>query len=243
MDMKVILKHLSNFFFSLRTTLWLLGLMLMLMLAGAVIMPGKQEFQTIHSAPMFAWLKDQPLHITWWLWGLIGTLSVLTFNTLFCSIESVVKKRKVTQWLLLISPQIIHIGFLFILLAHFLSATGAYQAFAAAQEGNMLRISDSTVLRIKDINIMTDRYGYISGWSVGVEYLEDGTMSQTDTISPNNPSTLMGFNINVKDLQTYPEAVLLQVSREPGALWALTGGIMFMIGILALIALKMKMER
>jgi len=53
----------------------------------------------------------------------------------------------------------------------------------------------------------------------------------------------MGFNINVKDLQAYPEAVLLQVSREPGAAWALAGGILFMVGILALIALKMKMER
>jgi hypothetical protein len=241
--MKILLKHVSDFFFSLRTTLWLLGFALALMLAGAVIMPGKGEFQTIHSTTMFTWLKDQPLNVTWWLWCLIGILSVLTVNTLFCSIESVVKKRKVTDWLLLISPQIIHVGFLFMLLAHLLSASGGYQVFAAAQEGNMLRISENSALRIKDINIQTDRYGYITDWRVGIEYLKDGRVFHSDTIAPNDPSILMGFNINVKDLQTFPEAVLLQISREPGAVWALAGGILFMIGIVTLIALKMKMER
>jgi len=242
-SMKILLRHLSNFFFSLRTTLYLLGFILALMLAGAVIMPGRQEFQTIHSTPMFAWLKHQPLYATWWLWGLIGILSVLTVNTLFCSIESVVKKRKVTQWLLLISPQIIHAGFLFMLLAHLLSASGSYQVFGAVQEGNMIRISDSTVLRIKDIDIRTDPFGYISDWRVGIEYLEGGRVYKSDRIAPNDPALLMGFNINVKDLQTYPEAVLLQISREPGAVWALAGGILFMIGIFTLITLKMKMER
>jgi hypothetical protein len=236
-------RNITNFFFSLRTALWLLGLTLLLMLAGAVIMPGKQEFQTIHAAPMFVWLIHQPLQITWWLWGLIGILSVLTFNTLFCSIESVVKKHKVTRWLLLISPQIIHIGFLFILLAHLLSATGGYQVFAAAQEGSMLRVSDNAVLRIKDIDIQTDHNGYISDWKVSIEYLKGISEVLSDTIAPNNPSTQMGFNINVKDLRAYPESVLLQISREPGAVWALAGGILFMIGIFTLIGLKMKIER
>ncbi|MBI5739982.1 MAG: hypothetical protein HZA16_04600 [Nitrospirae bacterium] len=239
----LIIKNITNFFLSLRTTLWLLGFMLALMLAGAVIMPGQNEFQSIHSVPMLEWLQKQPGNITWWLWGSIGLLSVLAVNTLFCSIESLVKKRKVTQWLLLISPQIIHIGFLFILLAHLLSAAGSYQATAVAAEGDMLRISDDAVLRVKEINIRSDPYGYITDWKVGIEYLKDGRLFLTDMIAPNSPSTQMGFNINVKDLRAYPEAVLLQISREPGAVWALAGGILFMTGILALIALKMKMER
>lgn len=147
--MITLLKHLANFFFSLRTTLWLLGLMLALMLAGAFIMPAQQEFETIPSTPMLEWLKIQPIAITWWLWSLIGVLTVLTVNTLFCSVESIMKKRKVTRWLLLISPQIIHVGFIFMLFAHLMSATGSYQKFAVAQEGSMFRISDDAVLKLR----------------------------------------------------------------------------------------------
>ena len=242
--MKKLLQHLINFFFSLRTTLWLLGFMLVLMLAGAFIMPAQQEFETIHSTPMFEWLKIQPIAIIWWLWSLIGVLTLLTVNTLFCSVDSIIKKRKVTRWPLLISPQIIHIGFLFMLFAHLMSATGSYQKFAVAQEGSMFRISDDAVLKIKDINIQSDYNGYITDWKVDIEYLKQGNIFQTDTIVPNSPSVRMGFNINVKDLQAYPyEAILLQVSREPGAVWALAGSILFMVGIITLISLKIRMER
>lgn len=77
-----------------------------------------------------------------------------------------------------------------------------------------------------------------------IEYLKEGKIFQTDTIVPNSPSVRMGFNINVKDLQAYPyEAILLQVSREPGAVWALAGSILFMVGITTLISLKIRMER
>ena len=242
--MTTLLKRFTNILFSLRTTLWLSGFMLVLMLAGAFIMPSQKEFETIHSTPMFEWLKIQPIAITWWLWSLIGVLTLLTVNTLFCSVESIIKKRKVTRWPLLISPQIIHIGFLFMLFAHLMSAIGSYQKFAVVQEGSMLRISDNVVLKVKDINIQSDYNGYITDWKVGIEYLKEGKELSADTILPNSPSLRTGFNINVKDLQAYPyEAVLLQVSREPGAVWALAGSVLFMVGIITLIALKIKMEK
>ena len=166
--MTTLLKRFTGFFFSLRTTMWLLGVLVIMFFAGAFIMPAHKEFETIHSMPMFEWLKVQPVAVTWWLWSAIGMLALLAVNTLFCSVESIIKKRKVTQWLLLISPQIIHIGFLFMLLAHLLSAEGSYQNFTVAMEGNMFRISDDAVLKIKDINIQLDNNGYINDWKVGI---------------------------------------------------------------------------
>ncbi len=242
--MKSFFKYILDFFFSLRTSLWLMGLMLLLMLVGAFIMPGRQEFQELHSVPMFEWIQRQPLNISWWLWGLIGIIIVLTINTLFCSIESLVKKRKVTQWLLLISPQIIHVGFLFMLLAHFFSAAGASQGVKVAGEGSMVNLLENKlIIKVKNISINYDYYGYISDWKVNVEYLSGNEVFRQDIISPNNPSVQNGFNINVKDLRASPhKAVLLQVNREPGALWALTGGILFMIGIVILVALRIRME-
>ncbi len=131
------------------------------------------------------------------------------------------------------------------LFAHLLSAIGASQKLVVAIEGSQLKISeDNTVMKIKDINIRLDYYGYISDWEVDIEYMTDSKTFQKDTIKPNNPSIQMGFNINVKDLRPYPrEAVLIQINKEPGAFWALVGGILFMIGILTLILLKIKMGK
>lgn len=240
-----LLKNIVAFLCSLKTSLWLLGLLLVMFFAGAIIMPGRQEFQALHSMPLFSWIQKHNLEITWWLWASVVISALLAVNTLFCSIQSIIKKRKVTQWLLLISPQIIHIGFLFILLAHVLSGISSSQRLAVAKEGSLLKISgENTVLKVNDINIHLDYYGYVSDWNVSVEYLSDGKSLQKDIIRPNDPSVLMGFNINVKDLRPFPqEMILLQLNREPGALWALIGGILFMVGIITLIILKIKIER
>lgn len=241
--MKVLLNHILEFFLSLRTAIWSLSILILTLLAGAFIMPARQEFQSIHSAPLFIWLQEQPPGVTWWLWLSIGVLALLAANTLVCSIESIVKKRKVTQWLLLISPQIIHIGFLFILLAHLLSSTGGAQGMAVAREGSSFTLPGNTALTVTAIDIHVDPRGYISDWAVGIEYMMTGKVIK-DRIEPNNPSLQAGLNINVKDLREFPEkVVLLQISKDPGAYWALSGGIVFMAGVVILAVLKIKMER
>lgn len=230
-------------FLSLKTTLWLLSIQIALLFAGAILMPTKHEFQTIHSMPLFEWLKTQPIDITWWLWGSILTLFLVTLNTIFCSIESIIKKRRAQQWLLLISPQIIHLGFLFILLAHLLSSTGGFIGMAVAREGTYIKIPDQEItLHVSSINIDVNNEGYVKDWQVYLIYIREKNVEK-DIIRPNNPSLKYGFNINVKDLQYFPQkAVLLQVSREPGALWALAGGILFTFGTVTLILLKIKSD-
>jgi hypothetical protein len=234
-----------DLFLSINTTVVLLFLLIAFFFAGAFIMPVKKEFMTIHSIPLFDWLKKHEISITWWLWSIIIILGVLTLNTVACSIKSIIKKRKFTQWLLLISSQIIHIGFLFILLAHLLSSTGGFMGNAVVREGTYLKMPHKDlVLHIKNINLDIDSYGYLRNWNVHIEYLigQDGIIS--DTIRPNKPSLKNGFNINVKDIQTFPQkALLLQVSRDPGATFALTGGILFFIGTIILIILKTKIEK
>jgi hypothetical protein len=241
----MVMKYFIRVFVSLRTTIWLLWILLAVFFAGAVLMPGRQEFRTIHSVPLFDWLIRQPLSTSWWLWVLIGALVLLALNTLFCSIESILKKSKITQWLLLISPQIIHLGFLCIMMAHLLSAAGGSQAYSYAGEGTVLKITENkTFLKIKDISIHTSSRGYITDWSVNVEYFSNGESVLKDRISPNRPSINFGLNINVKDLKMFPhKIILLQINKEPGAVLALTGGILFVAGILILIALRIKTEK
>lgn len=236
--------YILRFFLSLKTALWLLGITLILFLSGALIMPGRREFQEIHSIPMLQWLTRERPGITWWLWLLIIALAVISVNTFFCSIESVVRKRGVTQWILLISPQIIHAGFLFILLAHLLTASGGYRSFSVAGEGSLLEMPDGDeILYIKGIDISSDARGYTTDWEVRVEYISHDMSRHADVIRPNKPSIRDDFNVNIKELASAPhKAVLLQVSREPGARYALAGGILITIGIGVLIALKIRLK-
>jgi len=232
-----------EFFVSLKTSLWLLCLVIVLLLSGAFIMPGEKAFQSIHSMPLLDWMRQQPVKSTWWLWASMGLLIVLAANTLLCSIDSIAKKRKVTQWMLLISPQIVHIGFLFMLIAHLSSAVGGFKTFAVVAEGTALEMPDNSVLQIKGIAISFDSYGYLYDWAVDVEYWDNGQVLKKERLMPNKPVFHKGVGVYVKDLRAYPnKMVLLEVSREPGAIWALVGGVLFMAGTIALLVLKMKRE-
>lgn len=237
------MKKIIQVLTSLSLSVWVLAALIPFCLAGAFIMPAHEEFQAMQSMPLLDWIKMQPLKITWWLWGIMALLGILTVNTLFCSVDSVIKKRKATQWLLLISPQVIHIGFIFILLAHLMSSIGGFQAFTMAGERNVLELPDGTALEISAIRADVSPEGYVADWSVDVRYISGGLVTDEESIRPNSPSIHGGYLINVKNIQAYPsKAVLLQLSREPGAIWALIGGILFMAGTLALIWLKMRKE-
>jgi hypothetical protein len=238
------IKELTAFLVSLKTSIWLIMLLIVCMFAGAFVMPARKEFQSIHGIPLFDWMIEQPLVVTWWLWGAIFVIAVTVINTLFCSVDSLVKKHKATRWLLLVSPQIIHIGFLLIVFAHLLDAFGSYNDMMSASEGSVVKISENEAVKIKEIRTRIAS-GYIRDWEVDIEFYRNGFRYNSDVMRPNKPSIQPRYNIIVKKfLRVYPsEAVLLQVSREPGALWALAGGILFMAGIAILIVLKVRIER
>lgn len=235
------MKRLLGILLSLRTAVVLLCALILLLFSGAFIMPARDEFLKIRETPMLLWLREQPFEISWWLWGALIVLALLTANTLFCSIESIIRKRKVTDWLLLISPQVIHIGFLFILLAHLFSSLGGFKTYVGAGEGTVLDIDDATTLQVKNINLSLTMDGYITDWSVDVVYMAGGKVLKQESLLPNKPSLFGGAGVYAKEFRANPEkAVLLEISREPGALWALIGGILFMAGTIILLALRMK---
>lgn len=236
-------KKVIGLFLSLRTTVWLLCVLVVLLLAGSFVMPVKEEFQSVNSMPLLKWILEQPVSVTWWLWCSVGILCFLSANTIFCSIESVMTKKKISQWLLIISPQVIHMGFLFMLLAHLLSSLGGFKSFEVAMEGTLLNMPDNEVLQVKNINILLDPYGYVNDWTVDLEYQVNGKTIKEERLMPNKPLFHRGTGVYVKDLRAFPNrAILVEMSREPGASWALIGGILFMTGNITLLILKMKRD-
>ena len=232
-----------KFFLSLRTAIWLFMALLCLLFYGAVVMPANEEFQALHAVPLFQWLNKSPPGITWWLWAAIGVLSLLTANTVLCSIESVVKKKSSRHWMLIISPQVAHIGFLFILLAHLVSGYGSFKGTAVVYENSGIRLPNGNEVLFRKIDVDMDPMGYMKDWSADVEYFNHGVSMGSDRIRPNSPSFRDGLGIFIKDIrfQPYPVA-MIEVSREPGAVWALIGGILFMAGMMTLLFHKIKKE-
>ena len=85
--------------------------------------------------------------------------------------------------------------------------------------------------------------GYIKDWSAVVEYFKEGRSLRSDRIRPNSPSFQDGLGIYIKDVQLQPyPAAMIEVSREPGAIWALIGGLLFMAGMIMLLLFKVKKE-
>ncbi|MHB8882938.1 MAG: hypothetical protein ACYC69_15690 [Thermodesulfovibrionales bacterium] len=232
-----------NFLVSLRTTLWLSSGLLLLLFLGSFIMPLREEFQTLHTTPLFAWMADNDPGVTWWLYGSIIILTLLAINTLACSIESLIKKRSSRTWLLTISPQVIHMGFLFILLAHCLSSYDSFQGMTQASRGTALELPNGVVAVVEDIRADVDPAGYIKDWSVAVRYYRQGKALPAETLQPNSPSFIDGFGLYIKTVRFEPFPVaLIQLSRDSGAPWALLGGIFFLAGMTTLLLLKIRRE-
>jgi hypothetical protein len=240
-----VFKGILNFFLSLRTALWLLMAQLLLFVVGAVLMPTRSEYEAMNSTALFTWLIESPASVTWWLWASVLVLSLMTLNTVACSIESVIKKRQNRQWLLVISPQVIHIGFILMLLAHLLSSLGATKGQAVVREGTHIRLDSESTLRVKSLDVRISPQGYPMDWRADIEFIGGGqAASRPDFLAPNRPSFFRGYGVYLKEIRPYPvKTALLEINREPGAPWALAGGILFTIGTIALVALKIRRER
>jgi hypothetical protein len=88
-----------------------------------------------------------------------------------------------------------------------------------------------------------DPMGYVKDWSADIEYFREGRSLGIYRIKPNSTSFLSGVGIYIKNLQFQPYPVAqIEVSREPGAVWALIGSILFMTGMITLLLFKVKKE-
>lgn len=222
--------------FSLNTGIVLLLILLFLLVAGAFIMPSDEAFGLLYVMPLFYWLKEVPVKISWWLIFSIGVLVMLTVNTLLCSADSIIKKYKKTNFLLLIAPQIMHLGFLFIILGHILSSYGGNRELFQVREGTWLRFPDGSIVEIKEIIIRHDNSGYIT--DMGMEIVHHSSNTRY-TVVPNKPFIYKGTGLYIKTAIPYPiKQAIVETSQEPGAIPAFLGAILFSAGNTALLFMK-----
>jgi hypothetical protein len=236
---------MKNFFLSLKTTVWTLFVLVCLFFLGSYMMPMHREiFASMNEDILFRWAGNTAsgsLRYTWWFFVALAGLALLAINTLACSAQAVKGKWTRSDFLLRISPQVIHAGFLFILLAHLLGAGWGYKTSGMVPEGAFARLPENRGLYLKTIRVRTDERGFMTDWAAETWLYEGDRVVKAGTLGPNAPVFYQGMGIYLKHLSFEAGPVaLLVVAKDPGAVWALVGGILFMLGLVTLLFLKWK---
>ncbi len=236
---------MKNFFFSLKTTVWTLFILVCLFFLGSYMMPAHREiFSSMNDVLLFRWAEDvavRSMGETWWFFAAVVGLALLTVNTIVCSLQAIKGRWSRNDFLLRLSPQVIHTGFLFILLAHLLGAGWGYKLSGMMPEGAYARLPEDRGLYLRQVHVQTDTEGYMKNWAADVSVYENGEIVKSGTLGPNRPLFYKGAGIYLKSLsfEGGPAAFLL-IAKDPGAVWALVGGGLFLIGSVTLLALKWK---
>jgi len=236
---------MKNFFLSLKTAVWLLTGLICVFFLGSYLMPA---YRDVHGAMndrlLFDWIGQVAVDHFWvtgWFFLALAALILLTINTIVCSIQAIRGKWSREDFLLRIAPQVVHAAFLIILLAHLLGAGWGYRLSGMLPEGASARLPENRVLFLREVRAESDARGYVRDWSARVILYENGVSVADGVLGPNSPLFYRGMGVYLKsfDLERSPSAFLL-VTRDPGAVWALAGSILFMIGTVIILFLKWK---
>ncbi len=237
------LQKLWESLFLTETALWILGALAVVMAAGSFTM----STESMNEMPLLRWMLASGPGATWWLWLSVAIIGALAVNTVLCSARSLLRKKPGARWPLVISPQIIHMGLILMLLAHLISSWASFKGTAMAAEGSTLGITRDLAIRLRDVDVSFAPQGYPTDYSARVDFLGlRGGLLQTATIAPNKPSFYDGFGVYLKSIEpaeTGGMACLIEVHRDPGAPWALAGGLLFTLGTVLLFSLKVMRER
>jgi hypothetical protein len=220
-----VLKNLYTRLCSLNLGLWLMS-GVMLALAVGSFSRGSSESAGLNDMPLLLWLQRAPLSFSWWLWLSLALIALLSLNALLCSIEALGKKGRH------IAPHLMHAGFLLVALAHLFSAYGGFKQQLQLGEGSSIGFADGERVRIERITGEVGPRGMMSAYRA--QLLQGGRLSE---VSPNRPLFHKGYGIYLKDVALTPAPVaLFEIHREPGALPALLGALLFTVGNLMLLA-------
>jgi hypothetical protein len=214
-----------------------LALVCIFMAAGSFLLQGDYA-AAINAVPLLVWLREVPFGLSWWLWLTVVLLALLVLNTLLCSWDTLVFRWGRGGWLSLFAPQLIHAGFLLVVLAHLLSAYGGYVRQVVVTEGMVAQLPDGSQFGVAGIGITMSPMGMPVGFS-GELVTNLRNPAERFTISPNHPWFSGGYGVYIKQAEGYPsKRALLEIHREPGAGMALAGALIFTVGNVLLVWLR-----
>jgi len=215
---------------SLNVGLWLIAGVTLLLGIGSFV-TGAEEIVRLNNMSLFAWLTTAPGARCWWLWLSLVLLALLALNTVLCSVASLRQKKGQAGLFLRLAPQVMHAGFLLIVLAHLISAVGGFKQVMQVGEWSRIGFPGGAVVRIERLDAEVAAQGYVTNFSAAIT-TSDG---RHGVIRPNEPFFWQGVGIYLKQVEVYPMKFgILEIHREPGAGWAFPGAILFTLGNIVL---------
>jgi len=231
------LKNIWCFCVSIELCIGLLALICVAMTAGSFLLRGDYA-AAINAVPLLVWLREVPIGASWWLWLTVILLALLVLNAILCSSETLWSRWGRAGWMALFAPQLIHAGFLLIVLAHLLSAYGGSVQQVVVAEGMVAQLPDGSQFGVAGIGVTMSPMGMPSGYSSEL-VINLHNPAERFTISPNHPWFSGGYGVYIKQAEGYPyKRALLEIHREPGAGMALAGALIFTIGNILLVWLR-----
>lgn len=223
-----------RFLASLNLGLWLMGGIMLLFALGSFVNNGENA-AAINDLPLFEWLRQAPLAASWWLWGAVVLLALLVLNTLFCGFDTLRRKYRLASLLLLLAPQLMHAGFLLIIVAHLASASGGRKDALQVFEGTTVPLPGGGSFQVERLSGEESPMGFLTAFSADLRCVTPSGESRV-AVSPNHPFFYDGFGFYLKEVVLSPQrTALMEIHREPGAPWALAGALLFVAGNLVLL--------
>ncbi|MBK5273507.1 MAG: cytochrome C biogenesis protein ResB [Desulfuromonadales bacterium] len=231
------LKNIWRFCVSIELCLGLLLCICVAMAVGSFSLKGDYA-AAINAVPLLIWLREVPVGTSWWLWLTVVLLALLVLNTILCSVETLRFRWRRAGMMSLFAPQLIHAGFLLIVLAHLQSASGGYMQQLEVVEGMLARLPDGRPFGVAGLDVVMSPMGMPIRFS-GELATNPSNPAERVTISPNHPWFSGGYGVYIKQAEGYPsKRALLEIHREPGAGMALAGVLIFTLGNILLVYLR-----
>ncbi|RMG05710.1 MAG: hypothetical protein D6726_00815 [Nitrospirae bacterium] len=227
------MKRVLDILLSIKTAFSIMNLFILFAFLGSIIFPRNLAFFSgIDETPLFKWLATEgKIGITWWIYALILSLALLGINTVFCTADAFLRRLSRRNLLLKLSPQIMHIGVLFVMLGHLLTAATGLKEDILLEKGKPPVEVNGLHVRLDDLDVKTDEEGYDIDWRAVVEV--DGKEGKRQLqLRPSRPVYYgsVGFFIQAATKDETEVSALVRLTVDPGALWALLGGILLSLG-------------
>jgi len=230
----ITMKAFLNFFLSIKTAFGFFLFFVAVMLYGSLSLPNNLAFFSgIDDAPLFRWLAEaKGFGTTWWIHAMILGFALFAVNTLVCTGDVLLFRLGRRAFVAKLSPQVMHIGVLFAMLGHLLTASLGVKLDIDLRKGETKAVSATAALALEDVRVREDTNGYAVDWEVVVRWIEDGKRSGALGLRPVHPLYFGSYGVYTKSVNTDKDgaSALIRVSRDPGAPWALLGGALLCIG-------------
>jgi hypothetical protein len=140
-----------------------------------------------------------------------------------------------------------HVGVLFVMLGHLLTAAWGVRFDAKLAVGERLDVTPGFSVTLASVRSSTDDAGYYNAWEAGLELTAPGAAPRTAVLRPVEPvyldTGLVPTGVYFKSINPDRDrpgmgSALVRVCRDPGAAWALLGGVLVLGGGIAFVAAR-----